>query len=409
MVSAVPEKADRMSPAWWQREDLAYTDGRLLFAGRDLAQVARKTGTPVFAYSGHRIVDNIQRLLTALDDQGLNSRLFYAIKANRNYGVLRQIRQTRFCGIDACSPDEVQLALKHGFNPQEISYTGTSVANSDLDFLAGHPKILVNCDAISTIRRLADRCPNRSIGLRVNPQLGAGYHAGLSYHDSSKATKFGIYRDRFEEALTVAADANLTVERIHFHCGSGFLSSGLATFESILERVKWFLDRCPGVRVLNVGGGLGVPLKKGDLSLDLNRWAEGIGRLVKPRHLELHTEPGDYIVKDAGIMILEVNTVEEKGGAKFIGVNGGFGIQNLPIFYKTPLHPLPVIENPNATPEIVSIAGHINEAIDLFAENIPLPPVCEGDLLAFLNAGGYGTSAASNHCMRGDYVELMLD
>lgn len=59
--------------------------------------------------------------------------------------------------------------------------------------------------------------------------------------------------------------------------------------------------------------------------------------------------------------------------------------------------------------ESVTIAGNINEALDLLAEDIELPAVAEGDLLALLNAGGYGSSAASNHCLRGEFRELLLE
>jgi len=60
--------------------------------------------------------------------------------------------------------------------------------------------------------------------------------------------------------------------------------------------------------------------------------------------------------------------------------------------------------------EQVTIAGNINEAIDLLAEDILLPPIGEGDYLGFLNVGGYGSAASSNHCMRGTFSEyLMVD
>jgi len=67
-------------------------------------------------------------------------------------------------------------------------------------------------------------------------------------------------------------------------------------------------------------------------------------------------------------------------------------------------------KNATASREQVTIAGNINEAVDLFAEKISLPPIQEGDYLGFLNVGGYGSAASSNHCMRGTFSEyLMVD
>jgi len=178
----------------------------------------------------------------------------------------------------------------------------------------------------------------------------------------------------------------------------------------ILERCNWFLDRCPGIDALDIGGGQGIPVIEGQKPLDIDRWASVIGKHVKKRDLEIILEPGDYLVKDCGVLILQVNTVEKKGGTKFIGVNGGFNIQNLPAYYNTPLTVAPLSKNATASREQVTIAGNINEAIDLFAENISLPPIQEGDYLGFLNVGGYGSAASSNHCMRGTFSEyLMVD
>lgn len=116
--------------------------------------------------------------------------------------------------MDACSPEELWYALRHGFEEHKISCTGTSVSESDLDCLRDHPRVQVNCDALSTITRFGRRCPGRRIGLSVNPGLGAGYKDRLHYA-GTKPTRFGIYPDRFEEAITTARDAGMIVDTLH--------------------------------------------------------------------------------------------------------------------------------------------------------------------------------------------------
>ncbi len=142
--------------------------------------------------------------------------------------------------------------------------------------------------------------------------------------------------------------------------------------------------------------------------LDIDQWANIISKHAKKRNLEIILEPGDYLVKDCGALILQVNTVEEKGGTRFIGVDGGFNIQNLAAYYDTPFIIAPLCKNPTAPREQVTIAGNINEAIDILAQDILLPPIHEGDFLGFLNVGGYGAAASSNHCMRGTFSEYFL-
>jgi diaminopimelate decarboxylase len=223
-----------------------------------------------------------------------------------------------------------------------------------------------------------------------------------------KVTKFGIYKDRYEEALALARDYDLKIKTLHFHCGSGYLNLQIETLAMILERSHWFLDKCPEIDILDIGGGLGVPLVKGDQPLDMEAWSEMIAAHARERRLEIQVEPGDFLVKDAGILLLKVNTVERKGNVNFIGVNGGFNIQNLAAYYRIPFEVAHLALDGKAEKEQVTIAGNINEVIDIFAENVSLPPIAEGDLLGFLNVGGYGSASSSNHCMRGQFSEYLL-
>jgi diaminopimelate decarboxylase len=198
------------------------------------------------------------------------------------------------------------------------------------------------------------------------------------------------------------------VDTLHFHVGSGYLGDALEVLDRVLERVGPMLDAHPEIRTLNVGGGLGLRLTASDAAIDLGRWARTVARHTVRRGLKVQVEPGDYLVKDAGVLLVRVNTVEEKAGTRFVGVDAGLGIQNLPAYYQTPLIVAPLERRAGATTERVTIAGNINEAIDLLAEDVELPVVAEGDLLALLNAGGYGSAAASNHCMRGEFHEYLL-
>ena len=107
-------------------------------------------------------------------------------------------------------------------------------------------------------------------------------------------------------------------------------------------------------------------------------------------------------------MLLQVNTVEEKGGKSFVGVNGGFNIQNLAAYYQTPFIVAPLEWNSDKPKEKITLAGNINEAIDILAEDVELPAVSEGDYIALLNTAGYGSASSSNHCMRGKFSEYSL-
>ena len=402
---------------WWEREGLCYNHANEIeFAGQSVYQVAARLGTPLFLYSGDRVLDNYGRIEAALTQTNIPFKIFYALKANRYAPLLTLLRASTSCGVDVCSPAEVRLALGCGFAPSDISYTGTSVANTDLDFLTQFPDLKLNADGLSMIRRIGERAPGRSIGIRINPAMGTGYGSNeLLRYSGEKPTKFGIYASELDDAIALAEQYGLTIDRVHFHTGCGYLNEQLSVWEEILQACLTMIEKIPMVKAVNLGGGLGIPLTKEDGYLDLSEWSGVIERVFSNKPYEINLEPGTYLVKDAGILVLEANTVENKAGARFIGVNGGFHLSMEPVFYDLPSEPYPCVlqtaksacfEGESASPAI--FAGQINEALDILHEADAYPDVKEGDLLAFINAGAYTVSMSSNHCMRGEYSEYLL-
>lgn len=396
------------SPApWWQRPDLRYRQGRLHLGPHDLAALARANGTPVYAYHAPRIAANFTRLRRALAGAVRHGRVLYAMKSNRFLPVLGVLREAG-SGVDVCSPEELLLARQCGFAEEAISFTGTSLSEGDAQVLARHPGVTVNCDSLASLRRLARLSPGRAVGLRINPGLGIGYRRNrLLRYAGGNVTKFGIYAGEFPAALDLIRTSGLRLAGLHFHTGCGFLTPQLPVLDRIFRRVRDFIAAAPPLDYVNLGGGLGIPLVAGDAPLDLAAWAAVVRRhFGRARHTVV-VEPGDYLVKDAGVLLLEVNTVERKAGTLFVGVNGGFNIHLEPAFYQLPLEPVPVLARPGPARR-VTIAGNINEALDLFSRNRPLPEPREGDVLAFLNAGGYGSAMSSQHCLRGGFREYLL-
>lgn len=397
-MSAMPQAA-LAREFWWERDDLHHVDGRLHFAGQDVAALAARDERPLFLYSLDRVEANLDRLLGALARTACAHRVYYAMKANRYAPLLRRLAQSRKCGVSICSPDELRQALVFGFAPADISFTGAAVANRDLDRLLAHDALTINCDSVGMIRRIGERAPGRTIGIRVNPGLGIDPRA--------KPTKFGIYREQWHEALAMAKRFDLKVTGIHFHVGC-YGSDQLDRWETAVAAGLAFLDAVPGVTTVNIGGGLGVPHSADEKPLDLRRWAAILRRHFGERDIAIAVEPGDYLVRDAGMLVLSVTDVERKRNTQFAYVDGGFNLAPQPVHYGLPCEPVacaPRDMDPAAW-QPVTIAGNLNEAIDLWAEAKPMPPLSEGDRIAFVNAGGYGAAMSSNHCMRGDFDEI---
>jgi diaminopimelate decarboxylase len=403
---------------WWVREGLDAVDGRLRIAGQDAESLAREHGTPLFVYDRQRFAEDARRVQAAFAATGLPFRLRFALKANPLPEILEVVRglgapgEPGSVGIDACSPGEVLRALECGWRADEISYTGTNVSERDLDVLLAHD-VHLNLDAISQIERYGRRAPGRRIGLRLDPGTGAGYNAHLEYSGAT-ATKFGIALERFDEALDAVARHDLHVDTIHFHAGSGWLgASGLAGFEAALPAAVAAVERVRAaghdVVEVNVGGGLGVPARQDEEPVDLEAYAATVARHLGPLGVTVAAEPGDYLSKDAGILLGEVVTVEERRGVTFVGVDLGWNVNCAYFIYGYAQELVPCRDPLAARSTTVTIAGHINEASDVFAEDYPMAPVGEGDIVALLNAGGYHQAMSSTHCLRPLAEAVFLD
>ena len=396
---------------WWERNDLHYINNRLFFSGCDVGAIAVGAKEPLYLYSAERIKANLARLLDALSETGCRHRVYYAMKANRYLPLLALLSRSRQCGVDVCSPYELDRALACGFAAKDISFTGTAVSNNDLNRLLAQSAPTINCDTISMIRRIGQRAPGREIGVRVNPAIGASYGNSerLSYA-GQKTTKFGIYAQQWEQALAAASAHDLKITTLHFHAGCGYLNEQLGQWESALCAALALLDDLPDIHTVNIGGGLGLPHRSSDAPLDLERWSAILRRHFEGRDLTIAVEPGDYLVKDAGMLVLSVTDVEQKADTLFAFVEGGFNLHPEPVFYDLPCEPAACLLHNDEVSNWrdVTIAGNINEAHDIWAENVSMPLPREGDYIAFLNAGGYGAAMSSNHCMRGSYKELLI-
>jgi diaminopimelate decarboxylase len=399
-MAAAPETA-----TWWRRPGLEVRDGRLLVAGRDAEALARAHGTPTFVYDLVRIEEQAVALRDALAGVGLRGVVRLALKAQRDPQVLAFLRERcPWVGVDVCSPGEVEWALRHGWHAPEVSYTGTNVSERDLDVILGSG-VHLNVDLLSQLDRVGRRAPATALGVRVNPRVGASYAGhGSTKYAGARPTKFGLFPEQLPAALDVAARHRLTIDTVHVHAGDGYLTPSLPAFEETIARVAEMVRTlrdagCP-IREVNTGGGLGVPIEPGDEPLDLAAWAAILARHLGPLDVDVATEPGDFLVKESAVLLAEVVTAEERDGVLFVGLDTGWNQACEHFVYGDRLEIVACAAADRPPVREATVAGHINEGDDLFAEARPLPAIAEGDILAILSVGSYNASMASEHCLR---------
>ena len=389
-------------------------DGILYMDGVSSLGLAEEFDTPLYVMSESRIRENYRRVCRALSEHYSKLRVYYSAKANTSLTVLR-ILETEGAYLDAISPGEVYLALKAGFPPEKVLFTGTSVRTDELTYLV-ESGVMINVDSISQLSRLLEFHVPNLVSVRVNPEVGAGHHEHCV--TAGKKSKFGIWGEDVVKAYKTAQKSGVGRFGIHMHIGSGILTVEpfLLAAEKLLEMARRVHEEVGlEFEFIDFGGGLGVPYRPEEKPLDLDLYAEEVLGLFKKRIEQydlgepfLCVEPGRLIVCDAGVLLTSVNTVKVTPFRKFVGVDAGFNTLIRPAMYGS-YHPIVVanrLNEPNK--EVYDISGPICESGDLLARDRQLPETHEGDLLAILNAGAYGFSMSSQYNSRPRCAEVLV-
>jgi len=389
--------------------------GKSLVIGNARAEVlAKRFGTPLYVIDEEQVRTNYRKIADAFCSQYDDVRIHYAAKANTNINVLR-ILWEEGAHIDAVSPGEVDASLLAGFDPIDIMFTGTSVTNDELLFLA-KSGVVVNFDSISAFSRALNIGVPELVSFRINPDVGAGHHTHCI--TGGKDSKFGIWEKDAIAAYKLAKKAGVKRFGIHAHIGSGILESRYFMLEiDKLTSIAGKIARSVGItfEFIDFGGGFGVPYQPEQKELDIEKVAREIIARFKKRCTEerlgqpaFAIEPGRFIVANACVLLTRVNTIKVTPHKRIAGVDAGFNTLVRTAMYGS-YHHIVVDGKIGALANGKwDIAGPICESGDLFARERNLPNIAEGDLLALLDAGAYGFSMSSRYNSRPLPAEVLV-
>ncbi|MEM3479878.1 MAG: diaminopimelate decarboxylase, partial [Candidatus Bathyarchaeia archaeon] len=296
-------------PVFLPHRFLENRGGILYIDGVSATELADNFDTPLYVLIENRIRENFRELKNALLKYYNKIRIYYSAKANTSLAVLK-ILNNEGAHLDAVSPGEVFLALKAGFKPEKILFTGTSVRDDEIKFLIDS-WVIINIDSLSQLRRLLKVNVPEVLSFRVNPEIGAGHHEHVI--TAGRNSKFGIWEADILEAYRMALNAGVKRFGIHMHIGSGILN--VEPFLLAAEKLLKIAGQiCRSLNItfefIDFGGGLGVPYRPGEKPLDVEMFADKMLYLFKSKVKEYDlgepffcVEPGRYIVCDAGILL----------------------------------------------------------------------------------------------------------
>lgn len=386
--------------------------GVLSIDGVSSTQLADEYDTPLFVYSENRIRTNVNLLKKAVQKHYPKTRILFACKSNTSISILKVLRDEGV-EIDAVSPGETFLALKAGFSPDEILYTGTSVREDELKYLI-EAGVRLNVDSVSQMRRLLELGVPETVSVRINPEVGAGHHEHVI--TAGPDVKFGVWESQAPKAYQLALDAGVSRFGIQMHIGSGIMdvSKFILAVNRLLEIARHVKDET-GINLdfIDIGGGIGVPYKPGEERVDIDAFFERLFGFMKKRldeldldRPEIWLEPGRYLVAEAGVLLTRVTTLKSSPGKEFVGVDAGFNTLVRPAMYGSyhHIHSASGLDEPT---QEYTVYGPLCESGDIFARDRVIPKVEEGDLLAIMNAGAYGFSMSSHYNSRPKAAEVI--
>lgn len=400
------KKADEMfGPSW--DELFGEAEDELVFANAwwrrrraELLEVA-KEHSPAYVYDPACLEEAALNLtaMKAVD------RVFFAIKANPHPDVLRLFHGLGI-GFECVSPGELDhvLSLFPDIEAGRLLFTPNFAPRQEYAY--GFAKgAMVTLDNMHPLELWPETFAGQDVLVRIDPGQGYGHHKYV--RTAGPQSKFGVAPAELDRLAQLSREIGFRVVGLHAHVGSG-----VRTPETWVETalvLSAFRDQFPDVKVLNLGGGLGVPERAGQHPLDLDA-VNATLETFNAAHpgCELWLEPGRYLVAQAGVLLATVTQLKQKGEINYVGVDAGMNTLIRPALYGA-YHEIVNLSRLDETIAMdAEIVGPICETGDVLGHARRLPRTESGDVLLVATAGAYGRAMSSHYNLRAPAREVFL-
>lgn len=374
---------------WWHKK-------------RDRLLELAKEQSPCYVYNKETVIQKADELLKlkAIDQT------FYAMKANANKDVIKTL-YARGINMECVSINELQYLLTEmpDIDPKRILFTPNFASKAEYAFalqLGCHLTI----DNLYPLKAWPELFKQKSIFLRIDPGSGAGHHKFVS--TAGNESKFGIPQNDLEEILHLLPKLGTHLVGLHAHSGSGILTPEL--WQDTARLLVGISKRFPEVKTINLGGGLGIVEKPGQIALDMQAFDKSL-LAIKAQYpkLAFWLEPGRYFVAQSGVILAKVTQCKEKGKVRFIGIETGMNSLVRPSLYGAYHEIVNLTRLHEEKVGFAHIVGPICESGDTLGYDRPMPQTNEDDIILIANTGAYGYCMSSRYNLRPPAQELMID
>jgi len=332
-------------------------------------------------------------------------RVLYAVKANFNADVLR-VLAANGVDFDCVSPGEVRR-LQEVLGEEcrgRILFTPNFAPRAEYEWGIAQG-LRVTLDNLYPLKAWPEMFAGAEIFIRIDPDRGGGHHEHVVTVGSR--SKFGVSLHELDELERLVASSGAVVTGIHAHSGSGILDPD--NWRLVAGELLGAARRFPTVRVLDLGGGMGVPEKRGDPLFDIAR----LGRLLEefrqanPEY-ELWLEPGRYLVAVAGVLLAHVTQLKGKAAHRYVGVSTGINSLIRPALYNAYHEIVNLSRIDEPATDTVTVVGPICESGDKLGTDRRMPACQENDVILVGNVGAYGQVMSSRYNLRETPPEITI-
>jgi diaminopimelate decarboxylase len=369
--------------------------------GLPLTDLAASHGTPLYVYSG----DEIERRYRAVDTAFAPHAhaMHYALKANSTLAIARLLRGLG-SGVDANSGGEIDVALRAGFIPPQIVFTGVGKTHTELSQAIDLGVKTINAESEGELERIdaiaRERQTRARVAIRVNPDIDARSHPHIS--TGLKTNKFGVSIEQARDLCVRLRDrAGLEIVGLHTHVGSQImdLEPLRRAACALVTLSKDLASDGVAIEHLDLGGGLGISYD-GTPAPTAQEYADAVLPVVREAGQSIILEPGRHLVGPAGALLTRVVDVKaQPGGKLFVILDAGMTELIRPMMYNA-YHRIEPVEPRAGADVLADVVGPLCESSDTLGKDRSFPRPEVGDLFAVLDAGAYGSVMASNYNRR---------
>ncbi|QHI95416.1 diaminopimelate decarboxylase [Aristophania vespae] len=378
-----------------------------------LSEIAQKVGTPSWVISATTLRQRAQEFQKAFKERNLPIQFHFAVKAQDHKACLTLLRNLGY-GADVVSGGELNRALAAGIKPENIVFSGVGKTDDELRQAISLSIAQVNVESAEELFRLNELALSSGkkirVALRVNPNVDAGTHAKIT--TGRAENKFGI---QYHDIIPLYRKAQTELKGLHViglavHLGSQIITEHpyLAGFEKLANIVRSLRQANLTVEELDCGGGLGIRYRNEKAPLP-SMLANVIYNTLGNLDVKLRLEPGRWLAAPSGILLSQIIDIK-KGTKNFAIVDAGMNDLVRPAMYESWHGILPLKAFAKDTPLThYDVVGPICESSDVFAHNRLLPELHRGDLVAFLDAGAYGSVMSSTYNSHPLAAQIMVE